>query len=284
MKRANDYPALAGERPLTFAHRGGSKLWPENTLEAFRGAMALGCSHLETDLRMTRDGQIVLFHDAELQRTTDGQGELSAFTLEQLRRLDAAYSFSPSGQGFPCRGQGVKIPTFAELIAEAPHVCFNVEIKERGHPDLPEALWEVIQSHDLFDRIVVAAERHPLLESFRSLSQGRVATSATKRECLQFWLASRVGLSGKLGAAYQALQIPVSVGNWQFLTPRLLEAAHRLGIAVHVWTIDDPREMGRLLDFGVDGLMSDCPDQLLATVRARYPESRSTESRSTESR
>ena len=284
MKRASDYPALASQRPLTFAHRGGAKLWPENTLVAFRGAIALGCSHLETDLRMTRDGQIVLFHDPELDRTTEGRGAVSSFTLEQLRRLDAGYYFSPSGQGFPSRGHGVKIPTFAELIAEAPGVCFNVEIKERGHPDLPEALWEVIQSHDLFDRIVVAAERHPLLESFRALSQGRVATSATKRECLQFWLASRFGWSGKLHAAYQALQIPVSVGSWQFLTPRLLDAAHRLGIAVHVWTIDDPREMGRLLDFGVDGLMSDCPDRLLATVRARFDESRFSESRQSEER
>jgi len=267
---ASEYAALSGHRPLTFAHRGGAGLWPENTLEAFRGAIALGCSHLETDLRLSRDGQIVLFHDPTLERTTDGIGDVSSHTLDQLRRLDAGYRFSPHGRGFPRRGQGLQIPTFAELVAAAPAgVSFNVEIKERGHPDLPEALWEFVQRHEIADRIVVAAEHHSLLESFRELSEERIATSATKRECLKFWLASGLGLSSGLAIRYQALQIPVSVSGWRFLTPRLLQAAHRLGIAVHVWTIDEPAEMTRLLDLGVDGIMSDYPDRLLEVVRTR---------------
>jgi glycerophosphoryl diester phosphodiesterase len=269
MKPASEYAALSGPRPLTFAHRGGAGLWPENTMEAFQGAIALGCSHLETDLRLSRDGKIVLFHDPTLERTTDGIGDVSSYTLEHLQRLDAAYRFSPQGRGFPRRGQGVRIPTFAELVAAAPRVSFNVEIKERGHPDLPEALWEFIQQHEIADRIVVAAEHHELLESFRELSEGRIATSASKRECLQFWLASGLGRSSALAIGYQALQIPVSVSGWRFLTPRLLEAAHRLGIAVHVWTIDEPAEMTRLLDLGVDGVMSDYPDRLLEVVRTR---------------
>lgn len=279
MKPASEYPALVRQGPLCFAHRGGAALWPENTLEAFRGAIQLGCSHLETDARMTRDGQIVLFHDPTLERTTDGVGQVSAYTLEQLRRLDAGHRFSPGGQAprgnsprdpeYPARGGGVKIPTLAELVAIAPHSCFNIEIKERGHPDLAEALWELIQSHDLVDRIVIAAERHPLLQRFRELSEGRVATSATKRECLEFWLASRLGLSSRLAISYQALQIPVNVGSWRVLTPWLLEAAHRRGLAVHVWTIDEPAEMNQLLDAGVDGLMSDYPDRLLEVVRTR---------------
>jgi glycerophosphoryl diester phosphodiesterase len=273
MKPASEYAALSG-CPLTFAHRGGAGLWPENTLEAFRGAIALGCSHLETDLRLTRDGQIVLFHDATLERTTDGIGEVSAYTLEQLRRLDAGYRFSPQAQGFPARGRGLTIPTFAELVALSPRVCFNVEIKERGHPDLPEALWEFIQRHALAERIVVAAEHHGLLESFRELAEGRVATSATKRECWEFLLASGLGLGSRLAVSYQALQIPVSVAGWRILTPRLLAAAHRLGIAVHVWTIDEPAEMNQLLDLGVDGVMSDYPDRLLEVVRTRISGSR----------
>jgi glycerophosphoryl diester phosphodiesterase len=274
MKPAREYPALVGPEPLSFAHRGGAQLWPENTLDAFRGAIELGCSHLETDLRLTRDGQIVLFHDPNLERTTDGTGDVSSFTLEQLRRLDAGYHFCPTGHGFPARGKGVRIPSFAELVAIAPQVRFNVEIKEWGYPELPRALWEFIQSHDLADRVIVAAEQHALLESFRQLSQGRVATSATRRECLEFWLASRLGLGSGLAISYQALQIPVSVSGLRFLTPRLLEAAHRLGIAVHVWTIDEPAEMRELLDLGVDGVMSDVPDRLLEVMRTRNSESR----------
>jgi glycerophosphoryl diester phosphodiesterase len=256
-------------QPLTFAHRGGAGLWPENTLLAFRGAIALGCSHLETDLRMTRDGQIVLLHDVRLERTTNGVGEVSDFTLQELQRLDAGYHFSPDGQTFPLRGRGLVIPTFAELLAEATEVRFNVEIKERGRPDLPLALWQLTQRLDLADRLVVAAERHELVHDFRQLSHARVATSASRRECLQFWAASRVGLAGALPVAYQALQLPERAGHLRILTPRLLTAAHRRGVAVHVWTIDDVTDMHRLLDWGVDGLMSDYPDRLLGVVKDR---------------
>jgi glycerophosphoryl diester phosphodiesterase len=264
-----DHPALRGPLPLTFAHRGGAGLWPENTLEAFRGAVAVGSTHLETDLRMTRDGEIVVMHDARLERTTNGSGEVSAHTLAELKRLDAGHHFSPDGKAFPYRGRGVTIPTFAELVAAAPSVRFNVEIKERGPFDLPRALVEFIDRHGLAERIVVAAERHQLVRDFRRLSAGRVPTSASRRECLQFWFASRLRLTAALRPAYQALQIPVRAGNVTILTPRLLDAAHRAKLAVHVWTIDDPIEMQALLDLGVDGLMSDYPDRLQSVVVGR---------------
>lgn len=269
MARAEEYPALGGRRPLTFAHRGGAGLWPENTLDAFRAALELGCSHLETDLRVTLDGHIVLCHDERLERTTNGSGEVSAHTLSELQRLDAGYRFSPDGSSFPARGRGMRIPTLAELVDAAPHARFNVELKERGRPDLPRALWAFIEEQRLHDRIVVAAEKYPLIRDFRRHSQGSVATSASRRECLRFWLYSRLGVEGGLDIRYQALQIPGEVRDFRFLTPRLLAAARRLGIAVHVWTIDDPEEMHRLLDAGVDGLMSDYPDRLLAVVRQR---------------
>jgi glycerophosphoryl diester phosphodiesterase len=266
---ASQFSALRGPLPLTFAHRGGAGLWPENTLEAFAGAIELGCSHLETDLRMSRDGEIVIMHDAVLDRTTDGTGPVWARTLAELRHLDAGYRFSPDGKTFPRRGQGLSIPTFAELVAAAPGVCFNVEIKERGPFDLPRALLAFIEQHDIADRIIVAAEQHELVRDFRHLSAGRIATSASRRECLQFWFGSRLQVTGFLRLPYQALQIPVRAGGKEILTPRLLDAAHREGLAVHVWTIDDAAEMRRLLDLGVDGLMSDYPDRLRAVVLDR---------------
>jgi len=266
---ASQYPALSGPSPLTFAHRGGAGLWPENTLEAFRGAIELGCSHVETDVRMTRDGELVVFHDEALERTTNGTGRVSAHTLAQLRRLDAGYRFSPDGASFPRRGQGVVIPTLAELVALSPSVRFNVEIKERGPFELPRALLGFIEQHGIAGRIVVAAERYELMSEFRRLSQGRIATSASRRECLQFWLASRLHLTGFLRLPYQALQIPVRAGNLTVVTPTLLDAAHREGLAVHVWTIDERAEMLRLLALGVDGLMSDRPDRLRQVVLER---------------
>lgn len=268
VNEVGEYRALHG-RPLTFAHRGGAGLWPENTLQAFRAAIELGCSHLETDLRCSKDGEIVLFHDERLERTTNGTGNVSAFTLRELKQMDAGYRFSPDGSTYPARGRGFVIPTFAELVAEAPGVRFNVEIKERGHPDLPGALWEFIQRHGIEDRIIVAAEKHRLVSDFRRLSGNRVATAASRRECLQFWLASGLGVTTALDIRYQALQIPVRVRDVRFLTPRLLEAARRRGIAVHVWTIDEPDEMHQLLESGVDGLMTDFPDRLLGVIRQR---------------
>jgi glycerophosphoryl diester phosphodiesterase len=263
---ASQYPALSGPLPLTFAHRGGAALWPENTLEAFRGAIELGCTHVETDVRMTRDGEIVVFHDETLERTTNGSGRVSAHTLSQLRRLDAGYRFSPDGKSFPRRGQGVRIPTLAELVALSDQVRFNVEIKERGPFDLPRALLRFIDQHGIAERIVVAAERHELMREFRRHAQRRIATSASRRECLQFWFASRLRLTAFLRLPYQALQIPVRAGNLTVVTPQLLDAAHREGLSVHVWTIDERAEMLRLLDLGVDGLMSDHPDRLRQVI------------------
>jgi glycerophosphoryl diester phosphodiesterase len=263
---ASQYPALSGPLPLTFAHRGGAGLWPENTLEAFRGAIELGCTHVETDVRMTRDGEIVVFHDETLERTTNGSGRVSAHTLSQLQRLDAGYRFSPDGKSFPRRGQGLRIPTLAEVVALSDEVRFNVEIKERGPFDLPRALLRFIEQQGIAERIVVAAERHELMREFRRHAQRRIATSASRRECLQFWFASRLRLTAFLRLPYQALQIPVRAGNLTVVTPQLLDAAHREGLAVHVWTIDERAEMLRLLDLGVDGLMSDHPDRLRQVV------------------
>jgi glycerophosphoryl diester phosphodiesterase len=217
---------------------------------------------------MTRDGELILFHDARLERTTDGHGEVGAYTLAELQRLDAGHRFTPDGKSFPWRGRGLRIPTFAELVAEAPGVCFNVEIKERAQ-DLPRALVTFIERHQLAERIIVAAERHQLGSDFRRLSGGHIPTSASRRQCLEFWFASRLGVSGALRFPYQALQIPVQAGSVTLVTPRLLDAAHRAGLAVHVWTIDDRAEMFRLLDLGVDGLMSDYPDRLRGVVVER---------------
>jgi glycerophosphoryl diester phosphodiesterase len=251
--------------PLAFAHRGGGACWPENTLEAFRGALAAGCKYLETDLRTTRDGHIVLCHDEQLERTTDGQGKVHEHTLAELKRLDAGHRFSPDGRSFPARGQGVRIPTLEELVALSSEARFNVEIKQ-AEPPMIEALWSFIERRGLHERVLVAAEQDPLVQAFRRISHGRVATSAGRNECLKFWLASRLGAERWLSIDYQALQIPASFSGLRVLTPRLLKAAHRRGVHVHVWTINDCDEMRALVAMGVDGIMSDYPARLVEAV------------------
>jgi glycerophosphoryl diester phosphodiesterase len=267
MLRCQPRAFVAATRPLAFAHRGGSALWPENTLVAFRGALKLGCDAIETDLRATRDGKLVVFHDARLERTTNGRGLLHELTLSQLKQLDAGYRFCTDGAAFPYRGRGVTVPTLDEVVDLANGSRLNVEIKP-AQPELAAMLWSFIERRSLHDRILVAAREDRLVQQFRRMSRGRVATSAGFREALKFWGATRVGVAELLSPDYDALQVPPRHRGLTVVDSRLVRAAHSLGVRVHVWTVDEPAEMRRLLALGVDGVMSDRPDRLLRVLRS----------------
>jgi glycerophosphoryl diester phosphodiesterase len=251
-----------------FAHRGGAALWPENTLESFRGGLAAGCRWIETDVHMTRDGEIVTFHDHDLRRTTNGRGPISGLTLAELRRLDAGYNFSPDRRSFPFRNKGITVPTLAEVVELDPTVRINVEIKQ-AQPSIIDALWRFIDERGLHDRMLVAGERTDVVREFRNRARGRVATSAGKREAFAFWLAVRAGLGDQIPIEYDALQVPIGFRGLAVVTPAFVEAAHRRGLQVHVWTIDSPAQMRWLIDVGVDGIMTDHPARLVELVRER---------------
>jgi glycerophosphoryl diester phosphodiesterase len=189
-------------------------------------------------------------------------------SLAELQRLDAGYHFSTDGVGFPWRGQGIRIMTFEELVLRLPDACFNVELKQAS-PDIVRPFWQLVERLSLHDRVLVAAARDEIVQSFRRVSRGRVATSAGKRETLRFWLAARALATRLLRVDYDALQVPVRHGPITVVDRAFIHAAHARGLHVHVWTIDDPVEMRRLLALGVDGLMSDRPDLLQQVLNAR---------------
>ena len=249
-----------------FAHRGGAACWPENTLVAFRGGLEAGCRWIETDVHMTRDGHVVCFHDHELARTTNGRGNIWELSLAELRRLDAGYNFTTDGHSFPFRGQGITIPTLEEVMALDPDARVNLEIKQAS-PPMAELLWLNIEELGIHDRVLIAGEFDRLVWSFRQFARGRVATSAGRGEIFSFWAAARAGLSGHVPLSYDALQIPITYKGLEVTTPGLVRAAHRRGIQVHVWTIDEPAQMQWLIDIGVDGIMTDYPERLAALVR-----------------
>jgi glycerophosphoryl diester phosphodiesterase len=251
-----------------FAHRGGAALWPENTLESFRGGLAAGCQWIETDVHMTRDGQIVTFHDRTLERTTNGRGPICELTLTELRRLDAGYNFSSDGRSFPFRNQGITVPTLAEVVELDPSARINVEIKQM-RPSMTAALWRFIDERGLHDRILVACENADVVREFRNLARGTVASSAGKREAFAFWLAARAGLVDRLPIEYDALQVPVGFAGLEVVTPAFVAAAHHRGLQVHVWTIDSLAQMRWLIDIGVDGIMTDHPARLAELARER---------------
>lgn len=230
---------------------------------AFRESAALGYRYFETDLHLSSDGVLMVFHDDILDRTTDGSGPINGYTAAQLQEYDAAFRFG-SARGWPYRGQGISIPTLEELITEFPSASFTLELKQAG---LAAPLVQFIEQHELWERVMVGGYEDRWIKEVRALSGGRVPTSSPRHETLYFWLASRIGIGLPIKA--DALQVPVMHNNITVVDDRFVRAAHKAGKQVHVWTINEASEMHRLLDLGVDGLMSDVPDVLLEVYAER---------------
>jgi glycerophosphoryl diester phosphodiesterase len=260
---------LDGDWPVNFAHRGASARAPENTLESFRLATEDEAGGLETDVHVTRDGHVVAIHDDTVDRTTDGSGLVREMTLAELQSLDAGFRFTPDGGAtYPYRGKGVHVPELREVLWEIPDLAVNVDIKE-ARPDVEEAVLRVIEGAGAQDRTLVVSEHTPVVGRFRRLSGGRVRTGASRGESRLFYYLSGLRLEGLLRPAYDALQVPVRHGERELVTPRFLEAAHGVGVRVDVWTIDEPAEMRRLLDLGVDVVMTNRPEVLAGVMRGR---------------
>ncbi len=258
---------LHHQRPLFFAHRGGSLLAPENTLYAFRLGADLGADALELDIQMTRDGELIVMHDPAVDRTTEGAGLVASYSLDELRRLDAGYRFTADeGATYPFRGQGLTIPTLREVYEAFPGLRINIDLKA-SQPAREQALWRLLRDHAAEERTLVGSFLHTPLARFRRLTGGQVATSASRRELVSFLAAMASRSLRFLRVPYDALQVPELHRGLRIVSPGMIGAAHRLGLDVHIWTVDEPQDMRRLLDWGVDGLMSDRPD-LLATVLA----------------
>jgi glycerophosphoryl diester phosphodiesterase len=262
----------SARRPVVIAHRGGAGLWPENTLHAFERALVAGADVIEMDVRSTRDGRLVIHHDESVERTTDGRGRVADHTLADLKRLDAAHRWTPDGgRTYPLRGAGLTVPTLEEVLSRFDGddgARFVIEIKQDA-PPLAEPLCRALREHGAAARVLVASFRQTTLDDFRRACP-EVATSAALSEGYQFLALFKAGLGDSYSPAMQALQAPERLRGWQVLTREFVESAHRLNLHVHVWTINDPDDMRRLLDMGVDGIITDYPDRL-AALRDQLP-------------
>jgi glycerophosphoryl diester phosphodiesterase len=262
-------PFVTHERPLFFAHRGGSLLAPENTLAAYENGLRYGADALELDIHYSRDGEIVVFHDDTLDRTTSGSGPLAALTLDELRRLDAGYHFTPDGGAtYPWRGKGVAIPTLREVFERFPQTRVNIEMKVNDS-DGERRLARLLLDNGWEEWALVGSFHTDALARFRALGEGRIATSASMGETRNFLIGVLLRATRRLRITYDALQVPETYRGIRVVSPTSLRLAHDCGLDVHVWTVDDRETMERLLDWGVDGLMSDRPDTLAEVYRAR---------------
>jgi glycerophosphoryl diester phosphodiesterase len=263
-------PYTTHDRPLFFAHRGGSLLAPENTLVAFEKGASYGANCLELDIQTTSDGELVVIHDPTVDRTTNGSGSVASFSLAELQKLDAGYRFTPdAGQTFPFRDQGITIPTLREVMELFPTLRINIDLKESSVAR-EKRLWELLQDLHAEDRALVASgDFHAPIVRFRKLCGRRVATSASAWEIRLFLFSVYGRVARFVRPPYDALQVPETWQGTRIVFPAMVAAAHRLGLDVHVWTVDDRPSMDRLLALGVDGLMSDRPD-ILAEALANH--------------
>ena len=244
------FPFLDHPGPIPFAHRGGASEAPENTLPAFQRAVDLGYRYLETDVHATRDGVLVAFHDDRLDRVTDRTGVIEELTWREVSEA---------------RVDGTEpIPLLEDVLGSWPEVRVNIDPKADSSV---EPLIETLRRTDAVERVCIGAFSDERIDRLRAAFDGRLCTGMGPDEMVGLIRAFQGEAVTFRSAAAQIP--PVDPKGRPLATPELVETAHRHGIAVHVWTIDDPDEMRHLLDIGVDGIMTDRPAVLREVLEER---------------
>jgi len=250
-------------RPV-IAHRGNRAYAPENTIESFRQAIALGADAIEFDVRVSADGIPVVHHDATLTRTTDGIGEIARTDFVKLKDLDAGANFTrDGGKTYPYRGAGLHIPTFEEVVEAFPTTPFIIEIKD---PLVAPAVREIIEKHKAESRCLVDAYSELAVRYFEgsSIAHGP-SRDGIARLMKQVLLGRQVDRM-----PYSALNVPLSYKGLPLPVRRFAKAAHAHGRPVHIWTVNDPAVALELWRDGINGIISDDPG-LMLKIRATLP-------------
>jgi len=257
------HPFLRPRRKVVvFAHRGERGLAPENTMRAFHRAVDLGVDVLEMDIHQTADGVLVVCHDDTVDRTTDGTGLLREKRLAELQELDAGYRWTADGgQTFPFRGQGIRIPTLEAVLRAFPEMRINVDIKQRA-PAIVVPFVNLIRAYGRAALTMVGSFDEETVTAFRRAAP-EVPTAASFGETRRFYILNLLRLSRLHRPVAHAYQIPEEADGRRILSPHFIRAAHARGQAVHVWTVNEIADMARLIDWGVDGIMTDYPARLL---------------------
>lgn len=260
---------------LNIAHRGGRGLAPEGTIAAFDNAMQLQVDMFEYDTHITKDGHLVVIHDATVDRTTNGTGWVNEMTLEEIQSLDAGYHFVDQNGELSYRNQGVYIPTVAEVFQRYPNMRHLIELKDTNkvhlYEDLVQELWSLIQEYDMVDHVMVGSFTHAINERFDAVSWGQIPIGAGEEVVRDFVKKHVPYLNGLAKTSVDSLQLPTEAEGYDLTTKNIIESAKKRNMSIYYWTINDEDKMRELIGKGVDGIMTDYPDRLrkvLAEVRA----------------
>lgn len=243
--------------PVVIAHRGGSRLRPENTMLAFEHAVALGVDAIECDVHLSKDGQFVVIHDATVDRTTNATGPVAGFTAEALAGLDAAWGFTDLDGRHRFRGAGVGVPRLTDVLAHCPSMPFVIEIKG-DDPAVVPMLVDLLKQHGREGGVIVGGFSQRVLQALRSQAAD-VVTSASRNEVQAALYRSWCWLPPK-ATGCRVFQIPFRFRGRQVLTRRLTRAVRRASLPVHAWIVDEPADIRQLLAWGVTGIITDRPD------------------------
>jgi glycerophosphoryl diester phosphodiesterase len=250
-------PVFKTDRPLIFAHRGGARLAPENTLAAIDNGIKLGSDGLEIDVQLSSDGIPVVIHDPTLDRTTNRTGPVRHFTAAELARVDAGFHFEVDSR-FPFRGQGIGIPRLDEVLKRHPGARVIIEMKG-GEPALARAVADAVITAGAVDRVCVSSFQQTSIDTIRA-EHPAITTSASVREARWTLHRSWVRWPWVSEQPYFAFQVPEHTRRLRVVSPAFVRQVHKQGQVVQVWVVNERSDIHRLLDWGIDGIISDRPD------------------------
>jgi len=250
--------------PLVIAHgdESGNGLYPGNTLLYLQKMVELGVDALEIDVNLTADGHLVLIHDSRLERTSDGEGAVAEKTLEELRQLNMGHHWSPGGETYPYRDQPLRIATIDEVFEALPDTPMIVELKDKS-PRAARAMCDSLRKSDKRGQVIVSSFHQGVINEFRRLCP-EVATGAATLDAMLFFAAQLLHAERLLRPGYQTMQLPMRYYGIPVFSKRLMRAAKKLNLQVSAWTVNDRSDMQRYIDLGLDGLVTDRPDKLMA--------------------
>lgn len=270
-QKREDKQALQYDSPIILAHRGGSLIAPENTMVAFKNAAELGVHGFEIDIRLTKDEEIIVFHDEYVDRTTDGAGRVADMTLDELKLLDFGYHFLNEEQEYTYRGQGESVTTLRELFEQFPQMLINIDMKDSPETYegslIPSKLWRLIEEMGAQHRVVVTSFFDEQIDRFNLYAQNNVALGAGENEVRKAYSAYTSQFGHLYHPRTDVMQIPVKSGVFPLDGAGFIHFLSKLNVPVHYWTINDKETMERLLVAGAKGIITDRPDiavQLLA--------------------
>lgn len=246
--------------------------FPENSMPAFKSAVELGVDIIETDVHVSYDGIIFIWHDEDTGKLDGNKSHVTSKTWDELKSLDLGSIFKGKDGGKPFAGKGITLMTFRDALKAFPETRFNVDLKDKRE-DLVKGFYKILEEEDAFDRVVVASFHAENLRSIRKISS-KVVTSYGQSEVLRAVILNKLKLTFLLKAQYKKLpsvmQVPESSGLIKVVTKSFIKSLHKLGVKIQVWTINEKEDMKRLYKMGVDGVMTDDPRTLINVSKEHF--------------